>query len=346
MGDVYAEFEADFSHFVIGAKEADAALAQLEGRGDAIGGKWESAFKSINLQALFTSPATEAVKIAGNFATALGPVGIAGLAAGAGLAVAGRAAWDLATASADTATQLGDLSDTTEMSVPELSRLADVAVIAGSDIASLSRVVLEMQKRMAEHPTAFADGLKRINVEARDFESMSWTDKLIALGKGFQAQVDLFQKVAAGTAILGRNYREMVPVLGDLASAQEKLSASDPWTQADVDNAKEFKQESASLSVEFGHLSDEVGRLVTGPLAQLLKWRREAQFGGLSQDVRDASDSFAWLGAAWTTLRGNAPTPEVNDLDKHTAALTTSTQAAALAVPTLILPAAERVAPF
>lgn len=199
------------------------------------------------------------------------------LAAAAGLgflglmAAAGVAAVSLAFKVAEAGARLNDLSETTGLTVPSLSRLSNAAYVAGTDISKLSAVVVVMQQRMAEDPTKFAEGLHRIGLEFGTFKQLAPEDQLLAVATALQAQTDPIQRNAAGLEIMGRQYREIAPALGNLNEALEKTATLTPWTEDEARRAEEFQMQVKAIDLQLQQLKVTAGRDVLPTMTTLLE---------------------------------------------------------------------------
>lgn len=217
--------------------------------------------------------------LSGALATAGGGLGATALVAGGvagAFAVAGAAAFELAKRSAEVGAQLDDLHDATGMSVEALSRLRNAAMVLGVDVKSLSDLVFKMQQRMGESPEAFAKGLERIGLDFEEFKRLAPEEQLNALSTALQKTTDYAERNAAGTALMGKGFRDLAPTLYDLNKALDLTKDITPWTGEQAAQAEEFDMHLKSISVHFSAIADSLGRMalppVLGMLNLLLKW--------------------------------------------------------------------------
>src|SRR5262245_25498403 len=105
---ISAEFEADFNRFLVGAKEADAALAELEARSGTLSGARDAARQGIDFNRLFSDPLKEATQFGDTFAAPLPLVAQGALAAAGGAVALGQALNAMAADAAASAVAIGD----------------------------------------------------------------------------------------------------------------------------------------------------------------------------------------------------------------------------------------------
>jgi uncharacterized protein (DUF433 family) len=312
---ITGEFIADFSSFIRGTREAVAEIVNLEAKSGDLGKSWEAALTSINFEKLFKDPANEATKAAEAFTGALPPMGQAAVAAAGMIVGLGTAMYNMASIAADSAAKIGDMATKTGLAVPEVSRLSNAAIVAGSDIDKLSNYVWTMQKRMETHPTAFAEGLKQLGINAQDFAKMGFDERLLAVGNALKTADSHMVVVNASTKLLGAQAREAVPTLTDLGDAMGKVGEIEPWTQEDAENAREFKQQVAALKLEFQGLAQELGSAVMPSVTAFIAAFREDFLGPARERIQSTKREIEALTSAWDLLVGNVDRGKVQVTD-------------------------------
>jgi hypothetical protein len=320
---ITGEFIADFADFIRGAKQAEGAIDGLEAKSTELGTGLAGALQSFDLSRLLANPIEESTRLLTTFsgaldtsAIALGGLGAAAVAAG--VAVADGA---IAIAKADVAT--GRLADSLGIAVPELSRLQQAAIVAGVDIGKVTDLIGDMQKRLATNPDAFAKGLKAIGVSFAEFQAMSPVEKIEALSSGLEGLVDPTDRARAGTELLGGAYRDLVPTVNDLATAEQKIKDQPVVTAEDVAQAKRLTQDIAALELTFSNLGNTIKRAVVPAFADLIEaivnapvWRDTAK------EIKFIADQLQFLNIALEAQGGLAreTMPAIQGLAEHHAA--------------------------
>jgi hypothetical protein len=304
---VTAEFLADFSSFERGTKEAATALEGLEGKTADFSKEFTDAFAGADIKKLLSDPVGGATTAMEGLIGTLSPFAQGAIALAGSVAVVGGAAYKLASWSAEAAANLGDLADKTGITVPSLSRLSDAADVAGTDIGALSNVVYEMQKRMGEHPTAFATALNEIGLEFRSFKELKPEQQLLAIADGLQKQLDPVERLQTGNALLGKQYKEMAPSLYDLADAMALTAGIDPLTEADAAAAEQFKMEVAALTLQLKALAREIGLTIIPAFNDFFKALRDPDgvLAGFLAGWRTTKEVLGFVGDAMGLVTGD-----------------------------------------
>jgi len=270
---VTGEFIADFNDFVRGAKTAEAELNNLEKSAGSMGAAFEKSTANFSIEKAFTSPMQTAKGVVTDFTGELGAMGIAAGGAVIGIAAVGSAVLHMANSAADTAERLGDLHDKTGLEVTELSRLSNAAKLADSDIGAVSDVIWKMQQRMGEDPGKFNEGLKLLNINAKEFISLSLNDQFEAVARGMANQADSGKRIAAGMDLIGKSSKDLIPVLVDLGSWA--LDTSDHvgkvFTQEEADAAENYHKQIKVMKGEMQGLSDTIGSAVVPKMSFFLE---------------------------------------------------------------------------
>lgn len=324
-----------------GATAALEGLVGLGGETAEFSKQLTQTFSGIDIQKLFSDPVGTATTALESLTDSLPPFAKGAIAFGSAAAAVGAGAFKLASWSAEAASSLGDLSDKTGITVPSLSRLSNAATVAGTDIGALSNVVYEVQKQMGEHPTQFADGLRAIGIEFQAFKEMKPEEQLLAIASGLQEQVDPVERLKTGTALLGKQYKDMAPALYDLADAMALTAGLDPITQEDADNAEEFEMKMSALKVTLKSIAQDIGLELVPAITALIDllsadqdWPAWLQFKSVIEATRK---EFSLLGDAVAFVTGSFTTmgPPIEGTDKVMASLKASTSSLALKMPDL-----------
>jgi hypothetical protein len=272
---VTGEFLADFDNFVKGAREADSALGRIVATSEAAGPALEDGFGGVDFDRLFKDPIGEASRAAEGMIGMFPPIVQGATMAAGAIAALGAGAFTLASRTAEVANELGGLQAKTGASIPELSKLSNAATILGTDIQALANVLFAMNRQMATKPDAFADGLRLLKINAKEFADLDFDQKLAAISTALSEQADQTVKVKAGTELLGAAYRTVADEIEDLPDALQAVADIEPFTKDDAQRAKEFQTEVALLKVELGAMGQDIGRLVIPPITTLTRYLRE-----------------------------------------------------------------------
>lgn len=231
--------------------------------------------------------------LSGALATAGGALGTTALVVGgvaSVFAVAGGAAFELAEKAAATGAMLHDLSVKTGIAVGPLSVLSKAAKVAGTDISTLSNAVFMMEKNMGESPDKFEKGLERLGLHFAEFKKLAPEEQLTAIAAGLKATEDPVERNAAGFELMGRQFRDLAPILGKLNEALALTADMKPWTEEQARLGEQYEMHMASIRLHLESIVNGVGK-------QLLPY-----FERLSE-ILDQMSRWAPGGAMSTLLR-------------------------------------------
>ncbi|HET9701765.1 MAG TPA: hypothetical protein VFP70_12660 [Burkholderiales bacterium] len=161
----------------------------------------------------------------------------------------------------DMAARLDDLAEATGGTVEGLSRLANVAKVSGTDLDTVQRALLELNKAASGMGGAdAAAALKAIGVSLKDLQGLSADQRLEAVAQAFNRFEDGTGKSAAALAIFKRQAAEVLPFLKDLANdgttvgtvSAEMAAQAEAVTKAW--NAVALSAEKAGISIAEGLL--------------------------------------------------------------------------------------------
>jgi hypothetical protein len=250
---------ADFSAFRKEADSSAASLKQLETGGDNVASKLSKIGESVNLKQALTDPMGAATSATEGLVTSLGgAVGVSAAAAG-GLIALGTAAFGLASKAADTVAVFDDLHDKTDLSVPALSRLSNAAQVIGGDMGTLTNVIFKLQQGIGENTDAFQKGLSQMGLSTQELKAAGPDQYLDLVVKGLQSIPDASTRAAAGTAVMGKQYREVAATLNDLATGLQMTADITPFTAQEAADAEAFTFQIASLKTHVSEAATELG---------------------------------------------------------------------------------------
>lgn len=188
----------------------------------------------------------------------------AAAALGASLSIAGLAA--LVGDVTQAQTELAHLSQMTGVSVERLSAFGDIAKRSGMDVSDLAEQFNELSLRLTEQEDdteGMGLALKQIGINFKDLKSMSPDEQMLTIAKALDGFADSGDKAAAIMAIYGDEGQKLLPILNDLAQAQE-LVGSVTAEQAAL--AEHYRDKLAALESAGGAWSKSV---VSGMLPAL-----------------------------------------------------------------------------
>jgi hypothetical protein len=215
----------------------------------------------------------------------LGSASRALAALGAGLSVTALAAFTRSTI--DAVAALDDMAETTGMSVENLSRWRQIARISGTEMGSFEAGVLKLSRALAgadEESKGAAEAFKAIGLSVAELKRMSPDEQFEAFAKAMNSFADGANKTAIGQAILGRQWRELAPLMKDYAEAGQ-IAANVTAEQAA--QAEKLQKEWNALALSAQNLAQS-GLLKLVSAFQTL--RKEIADKGVAGTIRDIID--------------------------------------------------------
>jgi len=187
-----------------------------------------------------------------------GPVSmaVAGLVAiTAGAAIAGKAIYDFAISSANTADQINDMEKQLNLSGDTLQGLAILAKQSGTSIEQLAAGIGIFDKKVEEGDEAF----RKMGITSRDTET-ALREAFIALGK----IQDPVTQVATSMELFGRSGKSMLGVLkqadGDVDKAIQRFKQMGAVLDEDaIQKANEFNDKMAEVSAQIATVETRIG---------------------------------------------------------------------------------------
>jgi hypothetical protein len=263
---------ADFSAFRKEADESSASLKKMESGADTAATKLSKIGEGVNIKSTINDPLGTASTVATGFAESLGAVGVAAAATAVGVGVLGGAMFALGEKSAKVIAEFDDLADKTGMSVPALSRLSNAAAVVGADMGQLTNVVFKLQQGIGENTDAFQKGLAAMGLSTETLRAEGPDRYLETVAAGLKSIEDPAARAAAGTAVLGRGYRDVAAALNDLATGYEKTAAIEPFTAKQAADAEALLFQINALKVQVSALGVAIGGELIGPLSTMVGW--------------------------------------------------------------------------
>lgn len=154
----------------------------------------------------------------GQFNTAL--TGARTLLASVAAAVSVGSFLAIAKQAADAADEVGKMSQRVGASVQNLSALGFVAKTSGVDMATLTKTMIVLTRRVSELQGGSKDAARdfgALGLSARDFKGKDAAQQLDVVATAFERLRDSPEKTALGFRIFGRQIGAVIPLLNSLA---------------------------------------------------------------------------------------------------------------------------------
>lgn len=325
---------------------APTAMQQLANATKATANGWQDFVTRFNVQSAISDPLGTARQAVLAFSGSFSTMGIAATAAVSAMGAVGAAAYQLVTTVAAAGAKLDDLRDTTDISVPVLSRWSNAAKVMGGDITQLTNAVFKMQTGMAESSESFAKGLTRIGLTMKDLKGLNPDEQFEAIARGLNSMTNRADANAAGMAIFGRQYRELAPIVRDFGMALEHVNDLDVWTAQQAADAEKFEMELRALKLEGMELATELGQalmpaarlfvdLLSDGIPLLGKWA--GAMTGLTPLLRGAGAAWDYAAAGVALFNKSAgDLPEIIDsAATRQAKLNQEAERTGIAIPTM-----------
>lgn len=250
---------ADFSAFVKEAQGATRAVVGMEQSADDAAKKLSQFGSGFDVKKALSDPlgtATEGMKA---FSGVLGPTATGIAAVGATAISAGVAMYGLASSAAATVAVFDDLHDKTGLSVPELSRLSNAAKVIGADMGQLTDVVFKLEKGIGDNTEEFQKGLSAMGLSTNELKAAGPDRYLELVTAGLQGISDPTARAAAGTAVLGKGYKDVAAALNDLETGLKLTADIEPFTAQQAADAEAFGFQVENIKTHISALATEFG---------------------------------------------------------------------------------------
>lgn len=236
---------------------------------------WKGFVDGFDVKGAVADPLGTAVKGMEALASSIGPVGVIASGVVTGLVAMGAALFDLTAQAAKVGGTLNDMSQKTGVSVPVLSRLSQAAQVAGSDIDTLSNAIYKMDVQAADSPDKFAEGLKRLGLNTKEFLALAPEQRLFTFANALTETADASERNAAGAEIMGKQFKDLGPTLMKLNEAMHETSGISVWSEQQAADAEQFEMQVKALKLAMADLGTSIGRDLIPPALTLLQWARD-----------------------------------------------------------------------
>lgn len=237
---------------------APAQLKQLATEFDRV----QDAAKKVNLKDIVTSEATQKVTgmtsqlgPLGGVLTALGP---AGLAAGAGLAVAAGTLGGLASAAKDAmnfGAHVTDVAAATRMTTTEVQQLEHAARVSGTGIDVATDAVTNMQKQLVEAPEKF----EKLGLSVEHLRSIPITQAMAETGDALENVTDAETRTTAANDIFKKSWGELA---GLLTGGMDAMAGATVLTDDQIRSLNDAKTAANLAEAEWDRLWTRLGTAV------------------------------------------------------------------------------------
>lgn len=271
-----AEIQKFLSVFANLATQAEKDEAAVSAFGPALAQKLIPQLSRADAEMTALSSSTAAA--GGEFAALAGPIGIAILVVAAlvaGVVIAAKKIFDLASAAAEFQGRLSDLSQQTDVSVETLSTLEVLFRKTGGSIDSAVQSLGTFQSNLSEaiddRGSKAATTLRQLGVDATDTET-ALRQTIAALAK----MPEGFERTARARALFGRGAATFLAIAketnGDLDKITEKLKGLGGVTTEEAKRAAEFNAQLVDLQVMLRGLGTQAIPVVLDVLKDLSKF--------------------------------------------------------------------------
>ena len=197
-------------------------------------------------------------KLVGGFATAVGKLGgITSLVGGVGLGA-------LVKGAIDAGDRVQKLSKQTGLSTQFLSEMRRAADLAGTDLESVATSVTRMQRsavEAADGTATYADAFDKLGINVGEFLKLSPEEQFNTLADSLSKIDNPAEKVALGTDIMGRGFRDLIPLIegGSAAIAAARMEGQKLGETLTQDQADKL----AAVADSMGRLDGAMGAFGT-----------------------------------------------------------------------------------
>ena len=233
----------------------------------------------VALRAESTSLRSDLTKAHANLETSLKSMGSLAQTLAPVLTIAGVGAFGKSVL--DTAGLVTDLAAQTGFAAQTLSGIKSTLEENGTSLDAFARSVFIAQKNLGgidEESDKAAVAIGRLGLNVDDLKNASPEDFLKKVGGAMAGIVNPTDRAALGATIFGRAWKEIAPILGEVAANLDKLRASG-MTEADIKKLDDF----GDALTKLGNTSKIIA---AGPLAGLADTLMH-MFGGAKDSLTD-----------------------------------------------------------
>jgi hypothetical protein len=224
-------------------------------------------------------PLQSAGEAAKGFVTAIGPVGIVSLAAGAGLMELGKQAFDLVNEEGAAARGTQNLANMLNLSYEQTKKLGEMARLVDTDIGSLARASFRLAEAL-DDPTGAgkkeADILQKMGISAKDSG-----DALLQVLQKLAEMPDKTKRVEEAHILLGRASFQLEPLIENydrLKKAIEDMGGV--VSKEGVESVMEAHEKITQLGIAWDHLKEQMAAKLSGVVEIAVKLVTPTPGGG------------------------------------------------------------------
>ncbi len=277
--------------------------------------KWGEFVKGFDLREAIEHPISTVTEGIHAMAGTMGPAAVAALGVAGAVTAVGVALFELTERAAAAGGKLNDMSEKTGLSVPALSRLSNAVRVAGSDLDTISNVLFNFQRGIAEDTPKFEAGLQRIGLSLQEIKKANVDEYLTLLSEHFIATTDPSERAAAAMELFNKQGRDILPTLLKLGEAMDKTNDIKPWTAEQAKSAEEFEMSIQSLKIHAEDLAMTLGREMVVPIGEFIGHFMSAKdalltvgdymTGGFSSAFRVVKEELGYASVAIDMMRGS-----------------------------------------
>ena len=170
-----------------------------------------------------------------------------------------------------------DLQESFGATLEGLSQLRAGAALSGQTLADLEGPLNKITKSLGEAADESSDSaraFKALGLNLDDIRKMSPDQAMIAVAKASQDFANGAGKAAVMTALFGKEGAKLIPVLNDIAEAEDKYLK---LTQEQIDASDAFDKNIKRLNASFADFKLGLGNDVIPALNELIEFTRRAQ---------------------------------------------------------------------
>lgn len=299
-------------------KNLKQAVKEVEGVRDAAkgaGSEWDKFVGGFKIEDAINKPLESAKAGSLALADSIGGVALAASAAVASVVAIGAAIFKLASDAAATGAELDDLSDKTGMSVPVLDKYRLATKVIGGDLNQLTDIVFKLEKGIGDNTEKFQEGLAKMGLSTEQLRKAGPDQYLELIVTGLNSIPDASDRAAAGTAVLGKGFKDVAATLKDLQTGLDMTNDITPWTAEQAADAEKFEQQMASIWVHAEALAMGLGRTLIPAVSatvDIFKTIGEpivtvlGYMSGLTQAITGVTAAWDYGTAAIRAFRGEA----------------------------------------
>lgn len=184
----------------------------------------------------------------------------------------------------DAAARLDDMAEATGASVEELSRLSQIAKIGGHDLGTVETAMLRLTKAVSDGSKVQGAAFEAIGLSIKEMQALKADQQIETLAKRLAEFEDGSGKAAVGVALFGKAWKDIAPLLVDIAEMQDVQGR---LTAEQAAQAEHLEKSWARLGVQAEELGKSLALGLIDPVRVSL-----ALIGDTAATVLDTLSTF------------------------------------------------------